>query len=241
MHIAITSIEKVVPTLEDAMTLLRVLPRSATGQELSVYVTFSTGPRRQMDPDGPKAFHVVLLDNGRSAYLGGPMQEMLRCIRCGACMDHCPVYHAVGGHAYGWVYPGPIGSILTPALVGVENAKHLPNASSLCGRCESVCPVRIPIPKLLRHWREEEFSRAITPAVQRSGLGLWAWFAKHPALYRIAARWGTRMLRMVGNGRGSVATLPLAGAWTRHRDFPMPQGKTFHDQWKARQSAKGGA
>jgi L-lactate dehydrogenase complex protein LldF len=101
--------------------------------------------------------------------------------------------------------------------------------------------VRIPIPKLLRHWREEEFSRAITPAVQRSGLGLWAWFAKHPALYRIAARWGARMLRMVGNGRGSVTTLPLAGAWTRHRDFPMPQGKTFHDQWKARQSAKGGA
>jgi L-lactate dehydrogenase complex protein LldF len=239
MHIAITSIEKVVPTLEDAMTLLRVLPRSATGQELSVYVTFSTGPRRQTDPDGPKAFHVVLLDNGRSAYLGGPMQDMLRCIRCGACMDHCPVYHAVGGHAYGWVYPGPIGSILTPALVGVENAKHLPNASSLCGRCESVCPVRIPIPKLLRHWREEEFSRAITPAVQRSGLGLWAWFAKHPAMYRIAARWGTRLLRLVANGRGSVSSLPLAGGWTRHRDFPTPQGRTFHDQWKAQRSTGG--
>ncbi|HYD06709.1 MAG TPA: LutB/LldF family L-lactate oxidation iron-sulfur protein [Reyranella sp.] len=242
MHIAITSIEKVVPTLEDAMTLLRVLPRSATGQELSVYVTFSTGPRRQTDPDGPKAFHVVLLDNGRSAYLGGPMQEMLRCIRCGACMDHCPVYHAVGGHAYGWVYPGPIGSILTPALVGVENAKHLPNASSLCGRCESVCPVRIPIPKLLRHWREEEFSRAITPAVQRTGLGFWAWFARHPRFYRFAARWGTRLLRLIANGRGSVTTLPLAGGWTRHRDFPTPQGKTFHDQWRARgPSAKGGA
>jgi L-lactate dehydrogenase complex protein LldF len=236
MHIAITSIEKVVPTLEDAMTLIRVLPRSATGQELSVYVTFSTGPRRQTDPDGPKAFHVVLLDNGRSSYLGGPMQEMLRCIRCGACMDHCPVYHAVGGHAYGWVYPGPIGSILTPALVGVENAKHLPNASSLCGRCESVCPVRIPIPKLLRHWREEEFSRAIMPATQRSGLGLWAWFARRPALYRLAARWGARLLTLVANGRGSVSMLPLAGAWTKHRDFPAPQGRTFHDQWKARKA-----
>jgi len=234
MHIAITSIEKVVPTLEDAMTLLRVLPRSATGQELSVYVTFSTGPRRQTDPDGPKAFHVVLLDNGRSAYLGGPMQEMLRCIRCGACMDHCPVYHAVGGHAYGWVYPGPIGSILTPALVGVQNAEPLPNASTLCGRCESVCPVRIPIPKLLRHWREEEFTRAITPGTQRSGLGAWAWFAKHPTLYRIAARWGARILGVIANGRGSVTTLPLAGGWTKHRDFPAPQGKTFHDQWRAR-------
>jgi len=239
MHIALTSIEKVVPTLDDAMTLLRVLPRSATGQELSVYVTFSTGPRRQTDPDGPKAFHVVLLDNGRSGYLGGPMQEMLRCIRCGACMDHCPVYHAVGGHAYGWVYPGPIGSILTPALVGVENAKHLPHASSLCGRCESVCPVRIPIPKLLRHWREEEFTRGITPAVQRSGLGLWAWFAKHPALYRFAARWGTRLLRLIADGRGSVSVLPLAGGWTKHRDFPAPQGKTFHDQWRAQRSTGG--
>jgi len=163
MHIAITSIEKVVPTLDDAMTLLRLLPRSATGQELSVYVTFSTGPRRQTDPDGPKAFHVVLLDNGRSGYLGTPMQEMLRCIRCGACMDHCPVYHAVGGHAYGWVYPGPIGSILTPALVGVENAKHLPHASSLCGRCESVCPVRIPL-------RSRSHARRSTTAATASSL-----------------------------------------------------------------------
>src|SRR5262245_5057189 len=202
MHIVLASIEKVVPTIEDAMTLLRVLPRSATGQEISVYTTFSTGPRRGTDLDGPGEFHVVLLDNGRSAYLGGPLQDMLRCIRCGACMDHCPVYHAVGGHAYGWVYPGPIGSILTPALVGVENGKHLPNASSLCGRCESVCPVRIPIPKLLRHWREEEFTRAITPATQRSGLGAWAFFAKHPTLYRIATRWGMRMLRWAAGSRG---------------------------------------
>jgi L-lactate dehydrogenase complex protein LldF len=240
MHIVLASIEKVVPTVEDAMTLLRVLPRSATGQELSVYVTFSTGPRRQTDPDGPKAFHVVLLDNGRSAYLGGPMQEMLRCIRCGACMDHCPVYHAVGGHAYGWVYPGPIGSILTPALVGVQNAEPLPNASTLCGRCESVCPVRIPIPKLLRHWREEEFARAITPATQRSGLGVWAWFATRPAMYRLAARWGARMLRWASGSRGRFKSLPLAGGWTRHRDFPAPQGRTFHDQWRAQRSAEGG-
>jgi L-lactate dehydrogenase complex protein LldF len=240
MHIVLASIEKVVPTIDDAMTLLRVLPRSATGQELSVYVTFSTGPRRAADEDGPKAFHVVLLDNGRSAYLGGPMQDMLRCIRCGACMDHCPVYHAVGGHAYGWVYPGPIGTILTPALVGVENAKHLPNASSLCGRCESVCPVRIPIPKLLRHWREEEFSRAIMPGVQRSGLGLWAWFAKRPAMYRIAARWGARMMRWGAGSRGRLKSLPLAEGWTRHRDLPAPQGKTFHDQWRAQRQSRGG-
>jgi L-lactate dehydrogenase complex protein LldF len=236
MHIVLASIEKVVPTIEDAMTLLRVLPRSATGQELSVYATFSTGPRRASDLDGPREFHVVLLDNGRSSYLGGPLQDMLRCIRCGACMDHCPVYHSVGGHAYGWVYPGPIGSILTPALVGVQNAEPLPNASTLCGRCEAVCPVRIPIPKLLRHWREEEFARAITPAVQRSGLGFWAWFAKRPALYRIAARWGARVLRWKAGGRGRFQSLPLTGGWTKHRDFPAPQGRTFHDQWRSRQA-----
>jgi L-lactate dehydrogenase complex protein LldF len=239
MHIVLTSIEKVVPTIEDTMTLLRVLPRSATGQELSVYVTFSTGPRRATDLDGPGEYHVVLLDNGRSAYLGGPMQDMLRCIRCGACMDHCPVYHSVGGHAYGWVYPGPIGAILTPALIGVQNAEPLPHASTLCGRCESVCPVRIPIPKLLRHWRDEEFSRHMTPAVQRSGLGLWAWFAKRPALYRFATRWAMRALRMGAGARGRLKSLPLAGGWTRYRDFPVPQGRTFQDQWRARRNGAG--
>jgi L-lactate dehydrogenase complex protein LldF len=237
IHIVLASIEKAVPTAEDAMTLLRVLPRSATGQELSVYVTFSTGPRRETDPDGPKEFHVVLLDNGRSAYLGTPMQEMLRCIRCGACMDHCPVYHAVGGHAYGWVYPGPIGALLTPALLGVEKAEPLPHASTLCGRCESVCPVRIPIPKLLRYWREEEFSRAITPSVQRSGLGFWAFFAKHPRLYRIGARWASRVLRWKAGGKGRFRSLPLAGGWTTHRDLPAPQGRTFQDQWRDRKAS----
>ena len=139
IHIVLASLEKTVPTLEDAATIMRLLARSATGQEMSVYTTFSTGPRRPEDLDGPEQFHVVLLDNGRSAMLGTEFQEMLRCIRCSACMNHCPVYSAVGGHAYGWVYPGPMGAVLTPTLVGVEEAGHLPNASTFCGRCESVC------------------------------------------------------------------------------------------------------
>ncbi len=147
VHIVIASIEKIVPTLEDAATILRVLARSATGQDFSNYTTLSTGPRRDGDPDGPEEYHVVILDNGRSNVLGTEFQDMLRCIRCGACLNHCPVYNAVGGHAYGWVYPGPIGSVVTPALVGIENAKHLPNASTFCGRCEEVCPMRIPLPK----------------------------------------------------------------------------------------------
>ncbi|HVB89908.1 MAG TPA: lactate utilization protein B, partial [Beijerinckiaceae bacterium] len=137
VHIVLASIEKLVPTLEDTATLLRVLARSATGQDMSVYTTFSTGPRRAGDPDGPQEFHVVLLDNGRSTMLGSQFEDMLRCIRCGACMNHCPVYQAVGGHAYGWVYPGPMGAVLTPSLIGVDKAGHLPNASTFCGRCES--------------------------------------------------------------------------------------------------------
>ena len=180
MHIVLASIEKVVPTLEDCCSLLRVLARSATGQEFSVYTTFSTGARRPGDLDGPDEYHVVLLDNGRSAMLGGEFQDMLRCIRCAACMNHCPVYGAVGGHAYGWVYPGPMGSVLTPALIGVDQAGHLPNASTFCGKCESVCPVKIPLPKLMRHWREREFERHLTPATVRRGLALWA-FLRAPA------------------------------------------------------------
>ncbi|WP_374384664.1 LutB/LldF family L-lactate oxidation iron-sulfur protein [Dongia sp.] len=238
IHIVLASIEKVVPSLKDAMTLLRILARSATGQEQSVYTTFSSGPRRPGDLDGPEEFHVVLIDNGRSSYLGTEFEEMLRCIRCGACLDHCPVYHSVGGHAYGWVYSGPIGSLLTPAIVGVENAKPLPNASTLCGRCESVCPMRIPIPKMLRHWREQEFSRAITPPTERSGLRFWAFMARRPKLYRLATRIGARVLRGLAGSRGRLATAPLAGGWTKHRDLPAPQGKTFHELWKEKQGGR---
>ena len=237
VHVVVASIEKIAPTLEDVSGLLRVLARSATGQDMSVYTTLSTGPRRPGDVDGPEEYHVVLVDNGRSAMLGGDFEEMLRCIRCGACMNHCPVYHAVGGHAYGWVYPGPMGAVLTPSLIGVDEAGHLPNASTFCGRCESVCPVRIPLPKLMRHWREREFERHLTPAAVRSGLSLWGFFARRPTLYALAARVGVRMLSLAGRGSGRFRWLPFAGGWTTYRDMPAPQGKTFQDMWKQRGGA----
>ena len=228
VHIAIASIEKVVPTLEDCTSLLRLLARSATGQDFSVYTTFSTGARRAADLDGPQEYHVVLLDNGRSNMLGTEFQEMLRCIRCAACMNHCPVYGAVGGHAYGWVYPGPMGSVLTPSLVGVDKAGHLPNASTFCGRCESVCPVKIPLPGLMRHWREREFERHLTPASVRANLGLWAFLARRPGLYRLATRAAAGMLGLLGRGRGAFRSMPLAGGWTAGRDLPVPEpGGTF--------------
>ena len=237
VHIVLASIEKVVPTLDDAAQILRVLARSATGQEMSVYTTVSTGPKRPGDPDGPDEYHVILIDNGRSAMLGTEFHEMLRCIRCAACMNHCPVYHSIGGHAYGWIYPGPMGAVLTPALVGIENAAHLPNASTFCGRCEAVCPMRIPLPKMMRHWREKEWERGLNPATQRYGMKFWSWFAKRPALYRMATYLAMPMLAIAGGGKRRFRFLPLAGGWTRHRDLPAPQGRTFMQQWRDRQAA----
>ena len=168
VHIVLASLEKVVPTLEDVATLLRVLARSATGQEMAVYTTLSTGPRRADDLDGPADYHVILLDNGRSSALGTEFQDILRCIRCGACMNHCPVFRSVGGHAYGATYVGPMGAVLTPLLSGIAEARHLPNASSFCGRCEAVCPMRIPLPKMMRHWRERAHQSKATPAPERA-------------------------------------------------------------------------
>lgn len=239
VHIVLASLEKLVPTLDDLSQMIRVLARSATGQEISVYTTFSTGPRRPGDPDGPEEYHVVLLDNGRSAMLAGEFREMLRCIRCGACMNHCPVYHAVGGHAYGWVYPGPMGAVLSPSLIGVDKAGHLPNASTFCGRCESVCPVRIPLPKLMRHWREREFERNLSPAPVRAGLKFWGFFARRPTLYRLATRLAMTGLSLIGRRKGRFSKLPLAGGWTGGRDFAAPQGDTFQARWAKRAKQEG--
>jgi L-lactate dehydrogenase complex protein LldF len=238
IHIVLASLEKLVPNLEDASTILRLLARSATGQEFSTYTTISTGPRRPGDVDGPEQYHVVLLDNGRSAMLGTEFQDMLRCIRCSACINHCPVYATVGGHAYGWVYPGPMGSVLTPTLIGIEEAGHLPNASTFCGKCESVCPMKIPLPKMMRHWRERQWQKELNAPAYRNGLKLWAFLARHPALYRFGAALGARLLHLWGGGKGAVRHLPLAQGWTGGRDFPIPEGRSFQSLWAERQRGR---
>lgn len=232
VHIAVSSIEKVVPTLDDADTILRLLARTATGQDMTVYTTFFTGTKREGDLDGPDQFHLVLLDNRRSELLGGPLHDVLSCIRCGACINHCPIFSVVSGHAYGWVYPGPIGSVLSPHFVGVEEAHLLPNACTMCGRCEEVCPVHIPLPDLLRTWRGRAFDAGKPGGLQSLGLKIWAYLAKRPALYRQVVRPAVGLLYALGKKRGALKWFIGAGGWTRTRDLPAPQGGTFMDRYK---------
>jgi L-lactate dehydrogenase complex protein LldF len=234
LHVVVTGIEKVLPTLEDLATVMRLLPRSATGQSISNYVSLLTGPKREGDHDGPEHMYYVLVDGGRTGLVGTEFEEMLRCIRCGACMNHCPVYQKIGGHSYGWVYPGPMGSVLTPAYAGIENSLDLPQASTLCGECHVVCPVKIPLPDLLRKLREKQVERHLRPRIERAGLRLWAFLAKRPRLYRLTTKIGVRFLRTIAGGRKTIARLPFAGGWTDYRDMPAPSGKTFRELYKER-------
>jgi L-lactate dehydrogenase complex protein LldF len=234
VHVAISGIEKVVPTLEDAATLMRLLPRSATGQSISNYVDVLTGVKGEGEFHGAEHMYFILVDSGRTGVLGSDVREALRCIRCGACMNHCPVYQNVGGHSYGWVYPGPIGSILTPMYAGLEHAHELPSASTMCNQCGVVCPVRIPLPDLQRKLREQAFERGLRPWPERAGVRAWAWFAKRPALYAFGARLAARALRMMGGREGMIRKLPLVGGWTEGRDFPAPAGRTFRELYASR-------
>jgi L-lactate dehydrogenase complex protein LldF len=235
VHIIIATIDKVVPTLDEATILLRVLARSATGQDMTAYTTFATGPRRAADLDGPSECHIVLVDNGRTDLLASDLREALRCIRCGACMNHCPVYNAIGGHAYGWVYPGPIGAVLTPALLGIAETSHLPNASTFCGSCETVCPVKIPLVSLMRSWRDRAFEQGATSRTSRAVSALWSYAATRPALYHLIARFGIAFAGALGRASGRFRRLPIARGWQQDRDLPAPQGRTFQQLWKETQ------
>ncbi len=239
VHVGITGMEKVIPSMQDLAVFLRLLPRSATGQRISSYVSMVTGPKRREDEDGPEEFHLVIVDNGRSRLLADPaLRESLYCIRCGACLNVCPVYQRVGGHAYGWVYPGPIGSIVTPALVGVAQAKDLPNASTLCGACRDACPVQINIPRMLLHLRHQQAESS--DSYQRTASDRDALLARgfasvmsSPALLKVARWLGRLALKPVAR-RGVVgrSRLPLLSRWTAARDLPVPPARTFTDYWR---------
>lgn len=230
-----TTIDRVLPRARDASAMLRLLVRSATGQPQTCYTSFYSGPRREQDSDGPLETHIVLLDNRRSDILASDYREMLQCIRCGACLNHCPIYAGVGGHAYGWVYTGPMGSVLTPLLTSLEQSNALPNACTSCGRCAEVCPADIPLPDLLRDLRHDETRQKLSSSRWRTGLRLHAWLARKPTLYRACTGLGIFTLHLLGRRRGGFSRLPLAAGWTSQRDFPAPEGKTFMHQYAALQ------
>ena len=232
VHIVTAGIEKLVPSTSHAMALLRLLVRSATGGELTQYTTFHCGPKRAGDADGPEEMHIVLVDNGRSDMIADEFRDMLRCIRCGACMNHCVVYRQIGGHAYGGTYPGPMGAVLTPVLDGLAPSRDLPFACTMNGRCAEVCPVEIPLPTLLRAWRSRSWREGLEGATMRAGVGAWASLARRPRLYRVASGIGVRALRLLGRN-GWIGSLPFAGGWTQHRDLPSPTGSTFMERYKA--------
>jgi L-lactate dehydrogenase complex protein LldF len=234
IHCVITGVEKVIPTLEDFATLIRLLPRSAIGQTIANYLTLTTGVKMPGDADGPEQMHIVLVDAGRTRFVGTDMQAMLRCIRCGACMNHCPVYQNVGGHAYGWVYPGPMGSVLTPVYVGIENAGDLPNAATFCGECQVVCPVKIPLPDLMRKLREQQFERELRPWAERAGIRAWSYAVRRPKLYATLASLGAKVGSWLGGRERLIHRLPGIDGWTRGRDMPAPAGRTFRELYRQR-------
>lgn len=246
VHVALMGIEKVVPRLADVPALLTLLPRSATGQAMTSYVSFLTGPRRSDEIDGPEALHVVLLDNGRTMLLADPgTREALQCIRCGACQNVCPVYRTIGGHAYGGVYAGPIGAMIAPVVERDHAPADLPFASSLCGACAEVCPVKIRIPEVLLHQRAQVMAgRAPAEPLPgrgavRAGMRAWAAAMATPARYE----WASRLLRwmrpLVQTGVARRLPGPVR-AWAAAREVPVPAAQSFQQWWRARGKAGGG-
>ena len=235
VHVALVGIEKVIATPADYATLTQLLPRSATGQAMTVYTQLINGPRRPGEADGPEHVTVILVDNGRSRIYGGEYAEALACIRCGACLNACPIYRIAGGHAYGWVYPGPIGAVITPLLLGPENAAPLPFASSLCGLCKEVCPVDIDLPRLLLDLRRDLVEAGQGGALVGAGLRAWAWGAASPGRFALAER-------AAALARGLMPSAlpgPLQG-WTDHRAPPRFAARSFRQMWRKRRAGQEG-
>lgn len=230
VHIALIGIEKVIATLEDYATLTQVLPRSGTGQNLTVYTNIINGARRDNEADGAEQVYVIFVDNGRSEIYAGKYAEALACIRCGACQNACPVYRNVGGHAYGAVYAGPIGAVITPLLTGLENASPLPHASSLCGACKQVCPVDIDLPAMLLDLRHDLVTEGIGTFGWQQGLQAWAIGNSNPTLFEMGGKAAKLGQQITGNHLPGVL-----GNWQKYRDFPNFAKKPFRQLWRERE------
>jgi L-lactate dehydrogenase complex protein LldF len=243
IHVAVMGIERICERVEDLGVLLQVLARSATGQRMSVYTSVISGPRRPDEPDGPDELHLVLLDNRRTTILAGDYAEALMCIRCGACLNACPVYQSIGGHAYGGVYSGPIGAVLTPLLQpDFPDGYMLPYASSLCGACQAACPVRIALPDLLLKLRGDAVKSGKAPALEQAAMSGWAVAMTNPALYNVGGKLAALGARLLAR-EGQIDWLPPPfDAWTKERSFPAFAPKSFTELWAERQrTRKGGA
>jgi L-lactate dehydrogenase complex protein LldF len=233
VHIALLGMERLVSRWEDASVILEVLARSATGQRLSSYTSVVTGPRREGDEDGPEQLHVVVIDNGRSQILGSDTAEILACIRCGACLNVCPVFRTVGGHAYGTVYSGPVGSVVTPGLLGMEPWWELPYASTLCGACEAVCPIRIQIPTMLLRLRARAAAEGRLPGWLERGMRRYTKTAYTASKWERAKRLAYALTGPLSRG-GWIRRLPGPGrGWTAYRDFPRPARQSFSAWWRS--------
>src|SRR6185369_2881777 len=242
IHIAVAGIEKVIPRAQDLATFLKLLARSATGQLLSVYTSFLSGPRRPGEVDGPDEFYVILLDNGRTKLLPDRgKRQSLYCIRCGACLNTCPVYRKIGGHSFPWVYSGPIGAIITPQFMGVSHEPALPFASSLCGACGEVCPVKIDIPKVLLELRSDvkkAETREGQNRIEKLAFRIFAWVMTRPRIYEMAGRMAAS-IAPVSDGKWirSVPAPMSVGpmkAWLSERDLPPSPSKSFREMWRTR-------
>ena len=233
VHIALVGIEKLVETVEDYATLTQVLPRSSTGQTLTVYTNILNGPRRTDEEDGPEHAYVIFVDNGRSQIYATEYAEALACIRCGACQNACPVYRSAGGHAYGWVYGGPIGAVLTPLLVGMEQATPLPHASSLCGSCKQVCPVDIDLPRMLLDLRWDQVRDGQSKADWNLAMKMWAIGMTSPRRFALGGRAARAGQAVLGDYMPGIL-----GNWSAHRDFPAFAPKPFRQLWKERQDER---
>ncbi len=237
--LSLVGIEKVIPRMADAAVMIKLLARSATGQPITIYNNLFGGPRGAGEKDGPEEFHLVLMDNGRTEILASEeYRETLRCIRCGACLNACPIYRKIGGHAYGSVYPGPIGALITPLFEGLGNYKDLPQASSLCGACYEACPVKINIPKHLINMRRDIVNTHLNGRLERAVFRAWAWSLKSPLLYSLFGAAQKFDLRRRAGGTGWIRRLPkIASGWTQVRDMPAPAAKTFHQMWRKKRVA----
>ena len=232
VHLVIAGIEKIIPRMEEIPAFLCLLPRSATGQRASSYLSILTGPKRPEDAEGPEKLHILLLDNGRSGILAGKYREILKCIRCGACINACPVFQSIGGHAYGWVYPGPVGTVLTSLLLGLPESSLLPGASTLCGACDEVCPVGIPLAKMLLELRADERAQGLKAPSEVAGAKAYAGVMGRAGLLEALQRMlGALSGLFSREGRIGRLPPPLSG-WTDRRDFPAPAPQPFRRLWK---------